>query len=84
MTRAVNLRIIGAALPAAPILGIRNQGGLMLELTGESGRTNTVQTSSDLSSWSNWTNMVGTGTMQLLPLGEPISQSQRFFRAFVQ
>lgn len=86
MTRTVNIRIIASTLPSAPVLGIRNQGGaLFIELTGESGRALTVQTNGNLTAaWANWTNITGSGSMQLLPLNELTNQSPRYFRAFAQ
>ncbi len=68
------------------MLGIRNQGGaLQLELTGETGRSLTVQSKTNLSgAWLDWTNVTGSGAMQLLPLNELTNQSPRFFRAFAQ
>jgi pectate lyase len=73
-------------LPPAqpPILGIRNQSGaLFLELTGESGRSLTVQSKTNLSdAWLIWTNLTSSGAMQLLPL--PLDSTPRFFRSFAQ
>lgn len=78
MTRTVNVRIIGA--PRAT-LGMRREGGaLHLELTADPGTTNTVQTATDLGVWMDWTNIVGTGSMQLLPLDASTTPSPRYFR----
>lgn len=87
MTNFVGLRIIAATAPAQPpVLGIRNQNGqLLLELTGESGRALTVQTKTDLlGTWGNWTTVTGSGALQLLPLNDLTNQSPRYFRAFAQ
>ena len=85
MIRNVNLRIIAANSPSAPILNIRNQDGLMLELTGEAGRSLTVQTKTNFTNpWLDWTNLTGSGAMQLLPLDGLANQSLRYFRAFAQ
>jgi hypothetical protein len=86
MTGTVGLRIIAAATPQAPILGIRNEGGaLQLELTGETGSSFTVQSKTNLSgAWLDWTNVTGSSAMQLLPLDGLTNQSPRFFRAFAQ
>jgi len=85
MSRSVNLHIIASAMPSIPVLGIRNQGGLMLELTGDNGSSLTVQSKANLSdAWLNWTNVTGGGAMQLLPLNGLTNQSPRFFRAFAQ
>jgi hypothetical protein len=88
MTNTVGLRLITAAAPPAqpPVLGIRNQSGaLMLELTGENGRSLTVQSKTNLTaSWLDWTNVTGSGAMLLLPLNTLTNQSARYFRAFAQ
>jgi hypothetical protein len=88
LTNAVGIHIIpsGAAPPQPPVLGLRNQAGaLFLELAGESGRALFVQTKTNLAApWLPWTNVTGTGTMQLLPLGGADSQSSQFFRAYAQ
>jgi Big-like domain-containing protein len=88
MTNTVGVRILSTNLPPAqpPILGIRKQSGaLLLELTGESGRNLTVQTKTNLAAaWLGWTNLTGSGAMQLIPLGALTNQSPRFFRAFAQ
>jgi hypothetical protein len=75
-----------AQLAHPPALGIRVQTGtLLIELTGESGRTLTVQTKTDLiGAWGNWTNVTGSGVLQLLPLNNLTNQSPRYFRAFAQ
>jgi len=83
----VGLRLISAAAPAQPpVLGIRNQSGILLvELTGENGRVLTVQTKTNLSNvWLDWTNVFGSGAMQLLPLNSLTNQTPRYFRAFAQ
>jgi fibronectin type 3 domain-containing protein len=71
---------------ASPILGIRNEGGtLKLELTAQAGTSNIVQTVVDPNNaWSNWTNVIGTGSLQLLPLNGLTDQPTRFFRALSQ
>ncbi len=87
MTNTVNLRLITAVAPALPpTLGIRKQAGaLQIELTGESGRSLTVQSKINLTdAWVNWTNVTGSGSMQLLPLNSLTNQSPRYFRAFAQ
>lgn len=88
MTNTVGLRLITAAVPPAlpPVLGIRKQSGaLMLELTGENGRSLTVQSKTNLtSSWLDWTNVTGSGAMLLLPLNSLTNQAPRYFRAFAQ
>jgi hypothetical protein len=87
MTNRVGLHIIAAGAPAQPpILGIRNQNGqLQIELTGETGRPLTVQTNGSLAGvWLDWTNVTGSGAMQLLPLNSLTNQSPRYFRAFAQ
>jgi hypothetical protein len=87
MTRTVNLRIIAPTAPASPpVLGIRNQTGvLMIELTGESGRSLTVQTTTNVNhTWLDWTNVTGSGALQLLPLHSLTNQTPRYFRAFTQ
>lgn len=87
LTNTVGLRIMTAVAPAQPpILGIRNQtGSLLIELTGENGRILTVQSKTNLSSgWLDWTNITGSGALQLLPLNGLTNQSPRYFRAFAQ
>jgi hypothetical protein len=87
MTRTVNLRIIAPTAPAQPpVLGIRNQtGALMLELASETGRSLTVQTATNLNnSWLDWTNITGSGALQLLPLNSLTNETPRYFRAFAQ
>ena len=87
MTNTVGLRLISAATPVQPpVLGLRNQhGALLLELTSEAGRSLTVQSKTDFGgTWLEWTNVTGTGAMQLLPLDSVTNQSPRFFRAFAQ
>ncbi len=87
MTNTMNLRLITAVAPAQPpVLGIRNQSGaLQIELTGESGRNLTVQSKTNLAdAWVNWTNVTGSGALQLLPLNALTNQSPRYFRAFAQ
>lgn len=81
MTRSVNLRIIAAP---APQLGLRNEAGLLsLEFTAEPGTSNTIQTAtSPRGAWTDWTNIVGNGTLQLLPLNSLPQQSNLYFRAF--
>lgn len=80
MTRTINIRIIGEP---APVLGIRNNAGvLQLEITALVGTSNTVQTPTEPSGWANWTNVVGNGAMQLLPLNDLTNDSARCFRAF--
>ncbi len=82
MTRGVNLRIIAAVAPSAPALGIRRQGGgLLLEFVGENGRLHTVQTSTNLTLWTDWTNVTANGAQQLLPVETGASASPQFFRA---
>lgn len=85
MTNTINLRLTTAAAQP-PVLGIRKQGGaLQIELTGESGRSLTVQSKTNLNAaWLDWTNVTGNGTMQLLPLNDLTNQSPRYFRAFAQ
>jgi hypothetical protein len=85
MTRSVNLRLMAATAPVQPpVLGLRNQtGALMLELTGENGRSLTVQTTTNLNhNWLDWTNVTGSGAMQLLPLHSLTNETPRYFRAF--
>ena len=87
LINVVNLRLISAVAPAQPpVLGIRNQNGqLQIELTGETGRALTVQSKTNLSSaWLDWTNVTGSGALQLLPLNGLTNQSPRYFRAFAQ
>jgi hypothetical protein len=87
MTNIVGLRLISASAPIQPpVLGIRNQTGeLQIELTGATGRVFTVQTKTNLSKvWLDWTNVTGSGAMQLLPLDSLTNQSPRYFRAFAQ
>jgi hypothetical protein len=87
LTNTVGVHIISAsAPPQPPVLGIRNQGGnWLLELTGESGRSLTVQSKTSLNGiWLDWTNLTGNGSMQLLPLAGYTNQSPSFFRALVQ
>ena len=86
LTNTIGLRLVSAVAPPAqpPVLGIRIQtGALLLELTGESGRSLTVQSKTNLvGTWLNWTNLTGSGAMQLLPLNSLTNQSPRYFRAF--
>ncbi len=84
LTNTMNLRLI-AAPAQPPVLGLRNQAGaLMLELTGENGRNHTVQTKTNLAeAWVNWTNLNGSGALQLLHLNSLTNQSPRYFRALV-
>jgi hypothetical protein len=87
MTNSVGVSVIAAAAPAQPpVLGIRNQNGtLQIELTGETGRTLTVQSKTNLSgAWLDWTNVTGNGALQLLPLNSLTNQAPRYFRAFAQ
>jgi hypothetical protein len=87
MTNTVGLRLISAVASAAPpVLGIRKQAGaLQIELTGEIGRSLTVQTKINLGDvWTTWTNATGNGAMQLLPLNALTNQSPRYFRAYAQ
>lgn len=86
MTNTVAVRIIAGATAQPPVLAIRNQGGaLLLEVTGEGGRSLTVQAKTSLgAAWLNWTNFTATGTMQMLPLGGVPGQATMFFRAAVQ
>lgn len=87
MTNTIGLRLISAIVPAQPpVLGIQNQSGvLLLELTGEAGRSLTVQTKTNLgNAWLDWTNFTGSGAMQLLPLNTLTNQAPRYFRAFAQ
>lgn len=87
MTGSVGLRLISAVAPAQPpVLGIRSPNGVFLvELTGEAGRSLTVQTKTDLNAaWVYWTNVTGSGALQLLPLNGLTNQSPRYFRAFAQ
>ncbi len=87
MTNSVNLRLISAVTPVQPpVLGIRNQSGqLQIELTGETGRNLTVQSKTNLNgTWLDWTNVTGSGALQLLPLNSLTNQSPRYFRAFAQ
>ena len=88
LTNTIGLRLVSAVAPPAqpPVLGIRIQtGALLLELTGESGRILTVQSKTNLvGTWLNWTNLTGSGAMQLLPLNSLTNQSPRYFRAFAQ
>jgi len=87
LTNTIGLRLISAVVPAQPpVLGIRNQNGqLQIELTGETGRNLTVQSKTNLgSAWLDWTNLTGSGAMQLLPLNSLTNQSPRYFRAFAQ
>jgi hypothetical protein len=85
LTNAFGIHILALAT-APPMLGIRNQSGaLFIEITGESGRSLTVQSKTNLSgAWLDWTNVTASGTMQLLPLSAVSNQSARFFRAFEQ
>lgn len=87
LTNTVGIRIMAAVSPAQPpTLGIRNSGGtLQLELTGENGRNLTVQSKTNVSdTWSDWTNVTGSGATQIFPLNNLADQSPRFFRAFAQ
>ncbi len=87
LTNSIGIHIVSAsAPPQPPVLGIRNQNGnLLLELTGETGRSLTVQSKTGLNGpWQDWTNLTGSGSMLLLPLDGPGSQSPRLFRAFAQ
>jgi hypothetical protein len=87
LTNTVGVRIVAPlASVQPPLLGIRNQSGaLVLELTGETGRSLTVQSKTDLSGiWLDWTNLNGSGTMQSIPLNDLTNQTPRFFRALAQ
>lgn len=86
LTNAVAVRIISSATAQLPVLAIRNQGGaLFLDVTGESGRSLTVQSKTSLgAAWLNWTNITATGTMQTLSLGDVSGQTPMFFRAAAQ
>ncbi len=87
LTNSVGVRIIAASAPAQPpLLGISNQNGaLQIELTGETGRSLTVQSKTNLlGPWLDWTNVTSSGAMQLLPLNNLTNQSPRYFRAFAQ
>jgi hypothetical protein len=87
LTNTMNLRLITAVAPAQPpTLGIRNPNGqLQIELTGENGRALTVQSKTNLSdAWLDWTNVTGSGALQLLPVNTLTNQSPRYFRAFTQ
>jgi len=83
MTNTVGLRIISTTGPAVqpPVLGIRKfDNALYLELTAQYGTTNSVQISDNLSVWSDWTNVLGTGAPQLIPIQAHTNMPQRFFR----
>ena len=86
MTNTVGVHIVSAAAPVQPPLGIRNQNGaLFVEITGENGRSLTVQSVTNLTDvWLNWTNLTGNGVPQLLPLNDLTNGTRRFFRAFAQ
>ncbi|MCS7337055.1 MAG: hypothetical protein NZ739_02285 [Verrucomicrobiae bacterium] len=87
MTNTVGVRIISATVPSVqpPVLGIRSQGdSLYIEIVGQSGRTTKVFVSSDLQTWSEWTNVLGTGAPQLLPIPAYTNAPRRFFRALTQ
>jgi len=44
-----------------------------------------VQTKTELNTtWLDWTNVIASGTLQLLPLNSLTNQSPRYFRAFTQ
>lgn len=85
-TAAVFTPGVSVAPAQPPTLGIRVQSGaLFVELTGESGRSLSVQSKTNLTdSWTTWTNVTGSGTMQLLPMNGLTNQSPRYFRAFAQ
>ncbi len=85
MTNAINLRLITAAAQP-PVLGIRNQSGVVvIELTGENGRNLTLQSKTNLGgAWEDWTNMTGNGLPQLLPVNSLTNNAPRFFRAYAQ
>ena len=81
MTNEVGVHITA---PSSPVLGLEiSAGNFVLELTDESGRTNKIQSSEDLTTWSDLTNVTATGGMQLLPLNE-FTNRNLFFRAVAQ
>jgi hypothetical protein len=79
MARRVNLRILAGPVP---VLDIRRQAGVAeLGLVARTGSSNLVQTAHDLVEWVAWTNVLGTGDSQLLPLNDLTNEAPRFFRA---
>ena len=87
MTNIVGLRLIAQATPAQPpVLGLRSQSGaLLIEIAAENGRRLTLQTKTNLSdAWQDWTNLTGSGVLQLLPLNSLTNEAPRFFRAYAQ
>lgn len=80
-TNSVNVRLMTAP-PQPPILRIHEQNGaLRIELIAESGRNLTVQIKTNVTgTWFDWTNLTGSGALQLLPVGTLTNQSTRFFR----
>lgn len=86
LTNTVGLRLLAPDAPAAPRLGIRRDNdALFLELTGEPGRSVTIQTATNVwGGWSDWTNLIGSGSAQRLPIGNAANSSRSFFRAYAE
>ncbi len=77
------LRIEGAAEPEPPELSMirTGPGTLQLRLSGQEGGQYQIQTSSDLSTWLQWTNVSGPVFFIELPEANLPGNGSRFYRA---
>lgn len=79
MTGEVGILVTATAPPAS--LTISSQGaGYSLFFTGMSGQSYTIQQSTDLTNWFNFTTFTANGASQIIPVSSS-SDARRFFRA---
>ncbi len=71
------------AVPPAPTLGIASEAGsLVLRFTGPVGLEYTLQHSADLSDWTNFDDIVASGSVQIVEVPLELAPApRRFFRA---
>ncbi|MCX8091278.1 MAG: T9SS C-terminal target domain-containing protein [Verrucomicrobiae bacterium] len=83
LTNTVGLRLVASA---APRLGMRrDSGALFVEVAAEPGRAITVETATNIwGGWSDWTNVVSSAGVHLLPVSDWAGEPHRFFRARTQ
>lgn len=70
----------GGELRLGPLLQLAN-GSFQLTVTGEAGRSYTVQVSNDLVNWVNWTNFITTANPAQVLDTTATNQPVRFYRA---
>lgn len=58
--------------------------GVQVQLSGLTGEAYTIQTSSNLQYWSDWTNFTATNALTLLADPDASAQAAKFYRARVQ